>query len=411
MADLDERFRSLSRTGSPDLWSDIEARDPRPGIPTTPSPHRALAATVALVIAVAGIGFAAVTFGRPDERPPPGSSGEPSLPELPTTAEVVETFEVGEVVSSVAYGEGSVWVATSSNDGSFGGRIVRIDPATHEVQANIPTDVIPTWEVGGGAMVVTEGSLWVTGSLEASGAFDDPGGGADAGVVRINTTTNEVVQTIELGGTHGADLTFLDSELWALVFGDETVDNKMEVLRVDPATGDVLTRIPLETGWAHTIVAGDGRLVVLESGPGAANAAGQAAVIDPVTNAVSRVEVPSDYITPMPVITRGQVWISLDPGFARLDPPTVDFPEPAVSLPARFSDCCGFVEADDRGIWFLSLEPPTGADRQLNLFDPATGDVAELIVLEEGAPVAMAVASDSVWILNYEGTLTHVALG
>ncbi|HJU57675.1 MAG TPA: hypothetical protein VJ774_02945 [Actinomycetota bacterium] len=329
---------------------------------------------------------------------------------LPTTAELVETFDVANDVRSVVYGEGSVWVAASNDDGTFGGRIIRFDPETHDVQAEIPVDVLPTWEVGGGSMVVAEGSLWIAGSLEAPGAFDDPGGGADAAVIRIDTTTNEVVQTFELGGTHGADLTFLGGELWALVFGDETVDHAMEVLRVDPTTGDILARIPLETSWAHTVAAAGGRLVVLESGPGATNAAGHAAVIDAATNAVSRAEVPSDYITPMPVVSQGQVWISLDPGFVRLDPLKVEFREPAVPLPARFSDCCGFVEADDRGIWFLSLDPRTGTDRQLNVFDPETGDVADLVTLADGSPVAMAVAPESVWILNYEGTLTHVAL-
>jgi Tol biopolymer transport system component len=341
----------------------------------------------------------------------PIAAAEPSSSHvgLPTTAEVVETFAVGEDVRSIAYGDGSVWVALSNNDGTFDGRIIRIDPNTHDVLAEIPVDVLPTWEVGGGAMAFEDGSLWVTGSTDAPGAFDDPGGGADAAVIRIDTVANEVADTFALDATHGADLAFLDGELWVLVFGDETVDHAMEVVHVDSRTGDVGARIPLETGWAHTIVAAHGRLVVLESGPGAANAAGNAAVIDPATSAVSRVEVPGDYITPMPLVSRGEVWISLDPGFARLDPLAVDF-EHAVSLPSRFSDCCGFLEADDRGIWFLSLAA-NGTDRQLNVFDPSSGTPTELVVLEEGAPVAMAIAPDSIWILNYEGTLTHVALG
>lgn len=410
MTDLDERFQALSHTRSPDLWRDIEGRDPRTGIAPTPRSHRALAAAVALAIAAAGIGLAALTFGGSEQRSVTGGSVVPSPVGTPTSAEVVETFDVGNDVRSVAYGEGSVWVAASNDDGNFGGRILRIDPLSHEVLADIPVNVIPGWEVGGGAMVVEAGSLWVTGAIGAPGDFDDPGGGADAAVIQIDSSTNDVVQMFELGGVDGADLTFLDGELWVLVSGDETVDHDMEVVRVDPTIGNVLARTPLDTGWAHTIAAADGRLVVLESGPGAANAAGHAAVIDPATNAISRAEVPSDYITPMPVISRGQVWVSLDPGFARLDPLAVGFTEPTVSLPARFSDCCGFVEADDRGIWFLSLAQ-NGTDRQLNVFDPDTGDVTDLVALADGAPVAMAVAPDSVWILNYEGTLTHVALG
>jgi Tol biopolymer transport system component len=332
-------------------------------------------------------------------------------PLVPTTAEVIETFEVGQDVRSVAYGEGSVWVATSNNDGSFGGQIIRIDPETRQVQAEIPVDVIPTWEVGGGAMVFADGDLWVAGDLEAAGAFDDPGGGADAAVIRIDTSTNEVVETNTVGGAGGADLTFLNGELWMLLFGDESVDHDVEVVRVDPSTGDDTARIPLDTGWAHTIVAARGRLVVLESGPGAANAAGNAAVIDPRTNTVARAKVPSEYMTPMPVVSSGQVWIALDPGFARLDPQAVAFPDPVVAVPRRFSDCCGFVEADDRGIWFLGLAE-NGTDRVLSLFDPGTHAARELVALEEEAtPVAMAIAPDSVWILNYEGSLTHVELG
>jgi dipeptidyl aminopeptidase/acylaminoacyl peptidase len=352
-----------------------------------------------------GIGVAGDIAWQPipaaEPTPPPDAP-------LPTSAEVVETFDVGDDVRSVAFGENSVWVAVSNNDGNFGGRILRIDPITHEVQAEIPVDAIPGWEVGGGAMAFDGGDLWVAGDVEMPGAFDDPGGGADAAVVRIETATNEVVSSLPLGGSGAADLTFLDGELWVLVFGDETVDHRMEVVRVDPTTGDVTSRIPLDTKWAHTIVEADGRLVVLESGPGAANAAGHAAVIHPATNRVSRAEVPGDYLTPMPVVSRREVWISLDPGFARLDPLSVAFPE-RVQLPSRFSACCGFLEADDRGIWFIDLA--VNADRALSLFDPASGEARELIVVAEGTPVAMAVAPDSVWILNYEGTLTHVTLG
>jgi len=36
--------------------------------------------------------------------------------------------------------------------------------------------------------------------------------------------------------------------------------------------------------------------------------------------------------------------------------------------------------------------------------------VTELATLDEGAPVAMAVAPNSVWILNSEGSLTHLVL-
>ena len=324
------------------------------------------------------------------------------------TATVGETFSVGEDVRSVVYGAGSVWVAASNGDGGFGGQIVRIDPETHEVQAEIPVDVIPTWEVGGGAMVVEGDSLWVTGGLDAPGST----GTSDAAVIRIDTATNDVAETFDLGGEMGADLTFLDGEPWVLVFGDETADHRMEVVGVDPATGHITARIPLETGWAHSIVAADGRLVVLESGARATNLDGVAAAIYPETGAVARTPIPSDTFVPTPVVWRGQAWVGLVVGFAHFDPLRDAFPyEGPTSFGAEDRPCCGAIAADNRGIWFLGVDPDGGSDRRLTLFDPVTGEVAILATFDEGEPVAMAVSPDSLWILNYGGTLTRIELG
>jgi hypothetical protein len=154
-----------------------------------------------------GIGVAGDIAWQPVPAPAETVEPTPSIP--PVSADVVDTFAVGPDVRSVVYGEGSVWVATSNSDGSEGGRILRINPETHEAQAEIPVEVIPTWEVGGGAMVVEGGSLWVTGAIE--GPRTD--GVSDGAVIRIDTSTNEVAQTFDLGGRVGADLTFLDGDL------------------------------------------------------------------------------------------------------------------------------------------------------------------------------------------------------
>lgn len=347
-----------------------------------------------------GIGVAGDIAWQPIQAPAETVGPTPSMP--PSNAEVVGTFPVGEDVRSVAYGEGSVWVAASNLDGTSAGHIVRIDPETHEVQADIPVEVIPTWEVGGGAMVVDSGSLWVTGAIE--GPSTD--GITDAAVIRIDASTNEVAQTFTLGGEVGADLTFMDGDLWGLVFGDDG----MEVVRVPRETGDVPASYRLDANWAHTLVAAGGRLVTAVGGDDAVNVNGRVIEIDPATGAVSAIDIPSRFFTPMPVVWREQVWISTDPGFVWFDPLVESFPEPAVALPPRFGDCCGFLEADDRGIWFLSPDLEGGSGRVLNVFDPTTGEATALATLDEGTPVAMAVAPDAVWILNYEGTLTHVSL-
>jgi TolB protein len=343
--------------------------------------------------------------------PSPAATLVPSPAPSPPTGEVVETFAVGEDVRSVTYGDGSVWVAVSNNNGTFAGRILRIDPVTHELQAEIPVDAIPTWEVGGGAMVVADGSLWVAGSIEAPGAFDDPGGGADAAVIQIDTSTNEVVERFELGGTHGADLTFSSGDLWVLLFGDGSVDHVMEVVQVDRVNGQVLARIPLTASWAHTIVAADGRLVVIEGGSQAVNVGAHVTIIDPVTARMFGTETRSG--VEGPVVSAGGVWAATDVGFVRIDPVTGTLVERSASLdPSRYAICCGFIEADDRGIWFIAFDGRTGSgEPRLDLFNPESGEVSELVTLGEGTPVAMAVSPDAVWILNYEGTLTHVDLG
>jgi hypothetical protein len=162
-------------------------------------------------------------------------------------------------------------------------------------------------------------------------------------------------------------------------------------------------------GWAHTIVPADGRLVVLESGDSSTNVNGVAASIDPVSGAVARADIPSRIFTPMPVLSREQVWVGVDRGFVRFDPLGPAFPDDAVTVVPEPMECCGFNEADDRGIWFISADD-RGLGRHLNLFDPSTGEVRDLVAIDEGDPVAMAITPNTVWVLNYEGTLTHVEL-
>lgn len=107
------------------------------------------------------------------------------------------------------------------------------------------------------------------------------------------------------------------------------------------------------------------------------------------------------------------MWASVHEGFARFDPATAEVVDGSPDLdPALFSDCCMTLGVDERGIWFLGYDGVRGKGPvRLDLFDPATGTVLELVELGEGTPVAMAVAPEGVWVLNYEGTLTHIALG
>ena len=73
MSDLEERFRALGRVGSPDLWGEIEVREPGRTPPEPAAGRRGLAAAVAFVVAAAGLTFAAVVF-RSGDQPRPVSA-------------------------------------------------------------------------------------------------------------------------------------------------------------------------------------------------------------------------------------------------------------------------------------------------------------------------------------------------
>ena len=76
MADLHDRFEALGRARTPDLWREIEGREPRRSVEPSPA-RRALVGVVAFVVAIAGIGFAAVTFGGSE---PPGKQDVSGAP-------------------------------------------------------------------------------------------------------------------------------------------------------------------------------------------------------------------------------------------------------------------------------------------------------------------------------------------
>jgi Tol biopolymer transport system component len=70
MPDIDERFRSLSTVNAPDLWTRIEAREPRP---PKGSPRRWPAAVVAFAVAVASLTYAVSTFRGRNGGPTPST--------------------------------------------------------------------------------------------------------------------------------------------------------------------------------------------------------------------------------------------------------------------------------------------------------------------------------------------------
>lgn len=107
----------------------------------------------------------------------------------PETVEVEAEIPLGDpmLVQDIEIGEGSIWVLIAPVSGETVGpaEIVRIDPDTNEIAARIPLDAHAPW------IAVGDGSVWVPGWLHD---FEDVGTGeGDRPVVfRIDASTNEV---------------------------------------------------------------------------------------------------------------------------------------------------------------------------------------------------------------------------
>jgi virginiamycin B lyase len=169
----------------------------------------------------------------------------------PAGNRVVATIAVPRGQAVLAVGARAVWVASSSDNS-----VSRIDPATNEVAATIAVDRQPS------GIAVAAGSVWV------ASALDDT-------VSRIDPASNQVVATIPIPGQGSAlSLAAAGGSVWvsgsrglsridpagnrvtpvdvccgelAAGAGGLWVANGMDrtVLRVDPASGRVVARVPV----------------------------------------------------------------------------------------------------------------------------------------------------------------------
>jgi hypothetical protein len=320
----------------------------------------------------------------------PGPTPTPATP--PSVSDPIPIQSSPGSVSAVAYGFGSVWI--SSYDGSREGWITRLDPTNGRRLAHISTgDVFPTWETGGGGLTAGAGSLWLAGA-----AARGETGAVHAFLLRIDPETNAVVARLDLGTGSGADVTVDESGVWTLSFSVTNRSTQMLVTRVDPSSNAIVATIPLDATYGHLIFAFESSIVAQTN-----------VVRNTVGGTVLNVIDPTSATVAKSVPLRTYAWLA--PGETRLW--AVDGRE-IVSIDAATGDVLDSwsisstgdaIAAGEGGVWFPS---PRAA---LNRFDPGAGVVDVSVSLgRDATPIAMAVAPGSVWVLNYEGTVTRVGL-
>jgi dipeptidyl aminopeptidase/acylaminoacyl peptidase len=299
-------------------------------------------------------------------------------------------------VSALTYGFGSMWVA--SFDDSMEGWITRLDLTTGEQLARISTgEVFPTWEIGGGGLAIGIDSVWLAGAARAPG---EPGG-VHAFVSRIDPASNDVVDTIDLGTGSGADVVEDSSGVWALSFSvTDQGPATMVVTRIDPTSGGVVETIPLDATYGHHIFAVHGFIVAETNDVHEDTVAGTVLnIIDPTTGSVTRVPLGTDAST---AAGDDALWALSGESITSIEPGTGRVLSTWGTLNTGDAGAVG-----DGGVWFFDPSDRSAVHR----FDPIAGRVDLSVDIRSGStPIAMAVAPESVWVLNYEGSVTRVGL-
>lgn len=210
----------------------------------------------------------------------PDLSVAPHTPRMddPTSDEIQVGFG-----RSVATGGGSVWVAVDNDRSDGSGSLLRVNPNTMAIDDRIPVPGVPVRVEGGGALIVTDGAVWVGGT-----AWQGAGPGGRAVVTRVDLTTSQVV-TIDVAVTPPtsgetqtvADLASIDGRVWAYVVeGDPQRSGSLVAL--DERTGAVIDRAVLQSDfndarlveafgslWVSTQERGDGVILRVDPTSGA----------------------------------------------------------------------------------------------------------------------------------------------
>jgi DNA-binding SARP family transcriptional activator/ABC-type branched-subunit amino acid transport system substrate-binding protein len=380
-----------------------------------------IAAAGAVVLAVA-VGLAAWRL-VPDEAEP-GKAGAIALES--DTGAVRDTISFGTSPSSVAVGEGSVWVLDGDDQ-----TVTQIDPETNEVVRVFGTSSRPT-DMGVGA-----GAVWV-----GNGASDDDLSEMPRSVSRIDPASGVVVATIDLPPRPGGHISgiggFSRQKIAVTPEAVWVINPDQSISRIDPRTNQVVARVKAR---AQVIAAGEGDVWIAQEGgiaevdtarnvlfpriplgedtpSGLAVGAGSVWAADPFDGSVWRIprdraagkrRIPLARWVNVVAFGAGSVWATneIADEVYRIDPRTN-----AARVVARTASPRG-VGAGDGGAWVVAASPPS---RDAALPSPACSAVfsggggqpqlllvSDLPLQGESRPVTQAIADGVRHVLQQRG--------
>jgi len=305
-----------------------------------------------------------------------GGASTPKRPAPPTGAPeidgIVRIKVPGSAPDSIAIAEGAVWVGYNTSSD-----VARVDPGTNRVVASVR---MPYPACG---IAASSGTLWAPHCRQ----------GLEAGLSRIDTTSNTLVTTITTPPARAPSVGF--GGLWLYVRG---AADRGEVWRIDLASGAVVAKI---VGTA------DSGTTAYAAGSAWASAAGGILRVDPGTNTATHIATSSDSIKDL-AGDETAVWAlpEQEARIFRINPATntvTSFPLPQAVGP-RWANT---LAVGGGSVWARV------GQRQIARLDPATGRVVGTIT---AAPLGSYVGAlrfgfGSLWaVLPFQNELLRIAV-
>ena len=345
--------------------------------PVTIRDRRALILTAVGVAVVAAAVLAGVLLTQGKGGHPRNPSTKPTLtPKVdslqridPATNRLAATIKVGSRPSSVAVGEGAVWV-TSKDDQT----VSRIDPKTDQLSLTSAAGADPTH------VAVGEGAVWVS-------------NGSDKTLIRLDPRTLKIVQTFVPGGDgsrYCGPAAVGEGAVWVA----ESL-SAAGLARISP-DDDLTARVAGVSPCAFDVAVGGGAVWLIDSvafqvgcGCGSGTPARSVTRVDPVKlKAVA--SIPLAFM-PADIAADGQgVWVvdRRDNFLVRIDPKTN-----RVVGRVRVGDTPVAVATDGSSVWTANLD-----DGTVSRIDPKRGKVVATIKVGP-RPTDIAAGEGGVWVI------------
>jgi streptogramin lyase len=277
-------------------------------------------------------------------------------PQLPSAGRIVATIHISSAPHGLVYASGAIWVGQHESS-----TVARVDPGTNTVVARVSIPSGQPSRFAAGA----EG-LW---HLPYSGSA----------LYRIDSATNRVVAEAAPPGENCCIPAVGAGSVWVPKADDG-------IYRVDASSGAVVAHIPI--GNFLGSVFGFGSLW--------GTSGGDVVRLDPATNSIAS-RIPVDGLSgadPWLGVGAGALWVGFGKKLARIDPST-NTVTALIAIPGT----AFFLAAADDAVWVVG-QSHIGlyAYSKLWRIDPTANKVTAALTLPKGDPADIAVGAGSLWI-------------